>query len=532
MPEKLELSSLFELTDPVRLQDVARMNKVERPVAEALVRALIPGVPGDPWHDIAIRNERRVTYMEGVAARLFDGLRAASVQGAMFEAAGVLYSTDLSRAAFGSGDFDVLVEESGLEKAHNLLVDLGLVAEERNGRTRVQRMEYRGTTPDGENFWIDVGCKPFERDRLPLRYPDPMKRWLARAIPSRKNPRIFTLKAEDLLAQVAVHTSLHSYVRPPGVRLHMDVDRMVRDNTIDWDGYLQEIHALGFARRAHYSLVASRDLLGTPVPDSLVHSGNPGMVRNWMLTRVLRPVLFGRSYQGGKLGFLSLAMLELAIAGSHPACSLTKRGMDLLGSLCGLALAAPVLVIAAVSIWLTMGSPVLFRQVRPGLNEKPFTILKFRTMNDVKPGEVWFRTDEQRLTRLGKLLRKTSIDELPELLNVLKGEMSLIGPRPLLIDYLEKYTAVEKRRHNVKPGITGWAQVNGRQNIPFSKRLEFDVWYVDNWNMLLDLKILFLTVASVFTATGIISGQNVDDVDDIGLSSDRSRIEVKEGKKS
>jgi lipopolysaccharide/colanic/teichoic acid biosynthesis glycosyltransferase len=178
----------------------------------------------------------------------------------------------------------------------------------------------------------------------------------------------------------------------------------------------------------------------------------------------------------------------------------------------------------SIAIRVSMGKPVLFRQLRPGLREQPFSIYKFRTMTPAAPRETWFRTDQQRLTLLGRFLRKASIDELPELLNVLKGEMSLVGPRPLLTEYLQKYTPREQRRHDVRPGITGWAQVNGRQNIPFSRRLELDVWYADNWSIALDVKILVLTLARGLRMTGVVSGQDLNDVDDIGLSADRERL--------
>ncbi len=145
-------------------------------------------------------------------------------------------------------------------------------------------------------------------------------------------------------------------------------------------------------------------------------------------------------------------------------------------------------------------------------------------MREAKPEEVWFRSDDERVTSLGAFLRKSSIDELPELWNVLKGEMSLVGPRPLLVEYLDKYTDEESRRHDTPPGITGWAQVNGRQNIPFSERLRLDVWYVDNWSLLLDCKILISTVAAVFFQSHNVGGSDaLDVVDDIGLSSDRER---------
>ena len=200
-----------------------------------------------------------------------------------------------------------------------------------------------------------------------------------------------------------------------------------------------------------------------------------------------------------------------------------KRTFDVAVSATALVVLSPVMAAAAVAIRATMGSPVLYSAERPGYREKLFRIHKFRTMRATRPGEVYFRTDEERLTPLGRFLRSSSIDELPELWNVLKGEMSLVGPRPLLTEYLPRYTAEQHRRHEVRPGITGWAQVNGRQTAMFSKRLEYDVWYVDNWSLRLDLKILAMTVRDVFAAKGVIPGQNVDDVDDLGLTPDRPR---------
>lgn len=205
-----------------------------------------------------------------------------------------------------------------------------------------------------------------------------------------------------------------------------------------------------------------------------------------------------------------------------------KRLVDILGAGAALITLSPIMGAAAVAILAKMGPPVLFRQRRPGLRGQPFTIYKFRTMSDAKPGEVWFRTDAKRLTALGEFLRGTSIDELPELLNVLKGDMSLVGPRPLLMEYLEKYTPQENRRHDMKPGITGWAQVNGRQSIPFSERLRLDVWYVDHWSLGLDLRILLKTVGEVFARHDVIPGQDVDEVDDLGLSADRMRAPAEE----
>ncbi len=209
---------------------------------------------------------------------------------------------------------------------------------------------------------------------------------------------------------------------------------------------------------------------------------------------------------------------------TRPALGLRiKRGFDIAGAAAGLVLFLPVLGVTALGVAATMGRPVLFAQERPGYRGRIFTMYKFRTMRSPAPGEAWFRTDDTRLTRLGRFLRATSIDELPELWNVLRGEMSLVGPRPLLVEYLAKYTPEENRRHDVRPGITGWAQVNGRQNIPFSKRLQLDVWYVDHWSLALDAKIIFQTMTQVFVSSGVLSGQNVDEVDDIGLSADRGR---------
>ncbi|MDW8103884.1 MAG: sugar transferase, partial [Armatimonadota bacterium] len=157
---------------------------------------------------------------------------------------------------------------------------------------------------------------------------------------------------------------------------------------------------------------------------------------------------------------------------------LLKRLLDLLGASIGIVLTAPIMLLIAALIRLTMGKPVLFRQMRPGLHGKPFVMLKFRTMTDQRDAKGELLPDELRLTRFGKWLRSTSLDELPELFNVLKGEMSLVGPRPLLMEYLPRYTPEQARRHEVKPGITGWAQVNGRNALSWEEKFRLDVWYV------------------------------------------------------
>jgi lipopolysaccharide/colanic/teichoic acid biosynthesis glycosyltransferase len=171
-----------------------------------------------------------------------------------------------------------------------------------------------------------------------------------------------------------------------------------------------------------------------------------------------------------------------------------KRALDVAGALAGVVLLSPALALVATAILLVDGRPVLFRQERPGLGGRPFTMLKFRTMRAPRRDEVWYATDAQRVTPLGRFLRSTSLDELPELWNVLRGEMSLVGPRPLLSEYLEHYTSEERRRHDVLPGVTGWAAVHGRNTLRFEARLALDVWYVDHRSLGLDLRILAMTV--------------------------------------
>jgi sugar transferase EpsL len=177
-----------------------------------------------------------------------------------------------------------------------------------------------------------------------------------------------------------------------------------------------------------------------------------------------------------------------------------KRAEDFVLSAVVLAVASPVLLTIAAAIRATARSPVLFRHVRPGKDGRPFTLLKFRTMREAAhAGE----PDAHRLTGLGWFLRSTSLDELPELVNVLRGEMSLVGPRPLLVRYLERYTPEQRRRHEVKPGITGWAQINGRNAVTWERKFELDVWYVDNRSFLLDQRILVTTLLKVLRREGI-----------------------------
>ena len=180
-----------------------------------------------------------------------------------------------------------------------------------------------------------------------------------------------------------------------------------------------------------------------------------------------------------------------------------KRGFDVVAAAALLLCLCLPLALLALLIRIKLGSPVLFRQQRPGLHGQPFLMVKFRTMTDACGPDGALLPDAQRMTALGRWLRATSLDELPELWNVLKGEMSLVGPRPLLMEYLTLYTAEQARRHEVRPGITGWAQVNGRNAIDWTQRFKLDVWYVDHQTLCLDLRILWLTLRKVWRREGI-----------------------------
>ncbi len=191
------------------------------------------------------------------------------------------------------------------------------------------------------------------------------------------------------------------------------------------------------------------------------------------------------------------------MAGRRRAGLAVKRGLDLGLSAISLVLVSPVLALVAAAVLVTIGPPVLFRQHRPGRDARSFTLLKFRTMTDARDEGGRPLPDGDRLTRLGRFLRRTSLDELPTLLNVLRGDMSLVGPRPLLVRYLDRYTPEQARRHEMRPGITGWAQVNGRNAISWEAKFELDVWYVEHWSLRLDLKILAMTLVQAFRPRGI-----------------------------
>ncbi|MDM0551480.1 sugar transferase [Clostridium perfringens] len=186
-----------------------------------------------------------------------------------------------------------------------------------------------------------------------------------------------------------------------------------------------------------------------------------------------------------------------------------KRTFDIIASLGGLIVFSPIIIVVAILVRVNLGSPVLFTQDRVGKNNKIFKMMKFRTMKDGidKCGNLL--PDSERLTNFGKILRSTSLDELPELINILKGDMSLIGPRPLLVEYLPLYSEDQKRRHDVLPGLTGWAQVNGRNSISWEEKFKLDVYYVDNWSVGLDIKIFFLTFYKILKRDGINQNDNI-----------------------
>ncbi|MFT5753323.1 MAG: lipopolysaccharide/colanic/teichoic acid biosynthesis glycosyltransferase [Flavobacterium sp.] len=180
-----------------------------------------------------------------------------------------------------------------------------------------------------------------------------------------------------------------------------------------------------------------------------------------------------------------------------------KRILDIITALIGFILLSPVFVLVAIGLFFANQGKPFFFQTRPGKNEQLFKIIKFKTMNDKKDRDGNLLADKERLTPIGAFVRKTSLDEIPQLLNVLKGDMSLIGPRPLLVQYLPLYNDIQKQRHNIRPGITGWAQINGRNAISWYQKFEYDVWYVKHCSFLLDIKILFLTVKKVIVPEGI-----------------------------
>lgn len=195
-----------------------------------------------------------------------------------------------------------------------------------------------------------------------------------------------------------------------------------------------------------------------------------------------------------------------------------KPVVDFFVALIGLMIISPLFILITILLTISNRGTPFFVQKRPGKSGKIFKVIKFKTMNDRRDPEGNLLPDSKRLTKIGRILRRTSLDEIPQLINVIKGNMSFIGPRPLLVEYIPLYNKKQARRHEVRPGITGWAQVNGRNSMLFSKRFENDVWYVDNISFKLDIKIVFLTLRNVITSKGVINGQNVTDVDDLNFN--------------
>lgn len=191
------------------------------------------------------------------------------------------------------------------------------------------------------------------------------------------------------------------------------------------------------------------------------------------------------------------------LAGKFSSIPISKRILDLLLTLPGVLILSPLFLFLTVLVGVNFGSPIIFRQKRPGYKGKPFWVYKFRTMTNARDAHDNILPDSQRITHIGQLLRSSSLDELPELFNVLRGEMSLVGPRPLLMQYLELYSPEQARRHEVLPGMTGWAQINGRNALTWEEKFSLDVWYVDHWSFWLDIKIMLLTVVKVLRREGI-----------------------------
>jgi sugar transferase EpsL len=193
----------------------------------------------------------------------------------------------------------------------------------------------------------------------------------------------------------------------------------------------------------------------------------------------------------------------MLLSGKTSSIPISKRFLDLALTISGLLIWTPFMVFISLLVGVYFGTPIIFRQKRPGYHGKPFWVYKFRTMTNAHDEQHNLLPDEQRITRLGRFLRSTSLDELPELFNVLRGEMSWVGPRPLLMQYMERYSSEQARRHEVLPGITGWAQVNGRNALTWEEKFKLDVWYVDHWSFWLDIRILLLTIVKVLRREGI-----------------------------
>jgi hypothetical protein len=283
--EDAELAALHQQMGDAVCREAAQLNQVEALVADALSIVLAPEALRPHWRELLAKNEARVTDLIDALGAVGARLTAAGCRWAAIEGGGVMLSSALPARSFCPSDIDLLVAQEDWAKTAACFEAEGFASEEREGRAVTQRREYqRG------KLWLGVGCVPFERKWVPLRFSDCSGEWLARAVDSRKDPRIKTLDATDGLAFVAMHTSLHSYIRAPGVRLHVDVDRLVRDNAIDWPRFVSTVQAMGVGVRAFTSLSMAAGLLATPVSQEILEALHPGSSR-W---RRIESVLAGQ----------------------------------------------------------------------------------------------------------------------------------------------------------------------------------------------------------------------------------------------
>ncbi|MEZ4223853.1 MAG: nucleotidyltransferase family protein [Polyangiaceae bacterium] len=276
------MRELADAVDVGELRRAARANKIEALVGVGLREACAGVLPGD-WEQALAENARRVERLLSAAASCSVALGAAGIPCALIEGGGTLLGSDLPLEAYGAGDFDFLVPESAWPQVPGVMADLGYLPKDRRSRP-TYRVEF---CREDDDRYIEIGSRPFDRMWLPLLYRDRSPEWLRQRIPSKRRPELHVLAPTDHLLQVCFHTSLHSYVRSPGVRLHVDVDRTVRDNAIDWTAFNQGVRAMGIARRAFFSLWMAKDLLDTPIPGEVLVALSPGRIRRLLVGRLL-----------------------------------------------------------------------------------------------------------------------------------------------------------------------------------------------------------------------------------------------------
>ena len=311
------LRSLHGALDDEEIFEAARKNKVTHAVGDGLERALGASL-SERWTAALAENGARVEALLDAVEALTSGLSELGIPSAAVESAGVMLGSDLSTRALGSGDLDLLLPESDWERALELAAKLGLERGDREGQMTTRRAKLRAGDEQGRELWIEACAHPFERTWVPLRVNDRAALWLERAVPSRKRPSICVLEPHDALAFVALHTSLHSFVRSPGLRLHMDVDRIARDNPMDWRRAVEEIQLLGTSTRSFVSLMMARGVLQTPIPDSALEVIAPPTARWEKLRELLESegVLVGST---PKLGRAQTLRLDLLLEDGGPA---------------------------------------------------------------------------------------------------------------------------------------------------------------------------------------------------------------------